>query len=353
MARLFRKRIENKGMPPGALVFIGTRKVDAPQFEYYHYNSDFIDKGSSLELKQVPEFPENANEWINLEGVHDADIIHELGEQFQIHPLVLEDLMNTGQRSGMSLFDDSLFVTIRMLFAEGKEHHVQSEQLSFILFDQRLISVQESNGDTFNAVRHRLENAMGKVRKMKTDYLLYILLDSVIDNYIYLIEEIGSRIDDLELELLDSLDKGVLKQIDNYKRELHFMAKVVKPAVLMLRELSHSDTHLLSKSSRPYYRDLYGLSLHAMESIDSYRIVLNDYLNAYHLSMSTRLNDIMRVLTVFSAIFIPLTFFAGIYGMNFEYIPELSLKWAYPAFWVFILIVTIFMLFFFRRKNWL
>lgn len=353
MARFFRKRIENKGQPPGALVFIGTQKVDAPSFEYYFYNEKSIQKGRDQSIKEIPPLPADEIHWINLEGVHDAAVIQSVGEHFDIHSLVLEDLMNTGQRANLSSFENCLFITIRMLVTDGKKLHVQSEQLSFVLFDKLLLSVQERNGDTFDAVRNRLENGLGRIRKSGPDYLLYTLLDSVVDNYIYLIEEIGSQIDDLELQLIRSTDQTLLERINAFKRELHFMAKVVKPAVLMLRELTRSDSPLITKSARPYYKDLYGLAVHALESIESYRVVLNDYLNGYHLNVSTKMNDIMRVLTVFSAIFIPLTFVAGVYGMNFDHIPELHYRWAYPVFWSVILVISLLMLYFFHRKKWL
>ncbi len=353
MARLFRKRTENKGLAPGSLVFIGTQQMEAPHFHYFIYNKDSIDTNECKSVEDLPIAKEGRIDWINMDGVHDADTVEALGHKFSIHPLALEDIMNTGQRAKLAEYDNSIFITLKMLSFDPKTIRIQSEQLSFVLLHQNLISVQEHSGDTFQPVRDRILNAKGKVRKLGADYLLYILLDTVIDNYIYLIEEIGERIDDLEIQLVDNPNKKILDYIAVYKKELHYMSKIVRPVVSLLRDLRRTHSPLVAKETHHYIEDLHGLAEHALESLESYRVVLNDYLNAYHLDVSTRLNDIMRVLTVFSAVFIPITFIAGVYGTNFDNLPELHYSYAYPLFWVINVLVAAGMLLYFHTKKWL
>jgi len=353
MARLFRKRIENKGLAPGSLVFIGTQRMKSPHFQYFLYNKDRVETSDCLTVEDLPKSKRNRINWINLDGVHDANTIESLGKNFSIHPLALEDIMNTGQRAKLAEYDNSIFITLKMLSFDQKVFRIQSEQLSFVLLDHNLISIQEHSGDTFQPVRDRILNAKGKVRKLGADYLLYILLDTVVDNYIYLTEEIGEKIDDLEIQMVDKHSKKILDHIAVYKKELHYMSNIVRPVVSLLRDLKRNQSSLIAKETHHYIEDLHGLAEHALESLESYRIVLNDYLNAYHLDISTRTNEIMSVLTVFSAVFIPITFIAGVYGTNFDVLPELHHPYSYPIFWIVNILVASVMLLYFYKKKWL
>ena len=217
-----------------------------------------------------------------------------------------------------------------------------------------LFIFQEDYGDTFDAVRERLRNGRGNVRKLGPDYLAYALLDTIVDNYIYLIENLGEKIDDLELKVLDDPDDEILSLINNYKRELHFIIKVVKPVKELMMNLLKSRTPLIHKKQViPFYSDLNGLVVHSIESVEAYRTILSDYIQIYHSSVSYRMNDIMKVLTIFSAIFIPLSFFAGVYGTNFDHFPELHYKYSYYIFWGVVVLMAGGMLLYFRRKKWL
>ena len=206
---------------------------------------------------------------------------------------------------------------------------------------------------TFDPIRERLRNSRGNIRKQGPDYLLYALLDSIVDNYIYLIESLGEKIDDLELQVLEDPDEEVLMKINTYKRELHFVLKVVKPAKELISNLLRSETPYIRKQKvMPFFKDLADLITHAIESVEAYRTVLSDYISIYHSNVSYKMNDIMKVLTIFSAIFIPLSFFAGVYGTNFDHLPELHYKYAYPVFWGIIVVIAGTMLLYFKRKGW-
>lgn len=354
MARFFKKRTENEGMPPGSLIFIGTKKIDQPYIRYREYNSEEMSIEKELSITDLPHLKSDKIQWYNSVGLHDADFMREIEEKLDIHPLAMEDVMNTGQRAKFEEFEQHIFVTLKMLRFDEVKLLVSTEQVSFIFNHDFLITFQEEPGDNFDPIRKRLENSKGLLRKSGPDYLAYALLDSIVDNYIYLIEKMGEKIDDLELKVLENTDKDLLRQINGYKRELHFILKVVKPVRELINNLIRSQTSFVRKDKViPYYKDLEGLVTHAIESVETYRTLLTDYLNLYHSNMSTKMNDIMKVLTIFSAIFIPLSFFAGVYGTNFEYFPELDYRYSYFIFWGVIIAAATTMLFYFKRKGWL
>lgn len=353
MARFFKKRIENKGQAPGSLIFIGQKKLDQVSMSLLRYNEQEFAATDLAEIDELPFATTEQQQWFNVVGLHDAAIMDRIQRKFGLHPLAMEDVMNTGQRAKFEEYDDHLFITLKMLQFNEETLQVQSEQLSLIFGNDYLISFQEQEGDVFNAVRERMEQSKGRIRTKKADYLAYALLDSVVDGYIYLIEHLGEKIDDLELKVLDNPDDSIVSQINAYKKELHFVMKVVKPVKDLIGHILRSTDPTLDRSTKPYFKDLEGLVTHALESVDTYRNLLSDYLNLYHSTLSTRMNDIMKVLTIFSAIFIPLSFFAGVYGTNFQYFPELQYRYSYFIFWCFIIVVAAIMLWYFRRKRWL
>ncbi|MEQ9262609.1 MAG: magnesium/cobalt transporter CorA [Owenweeksia sp.] len=353
MARFFKKRTENKGLPPGSLVFIGTKKVENPTVEYLSYNEEFLSESEFLKSENLPRTDPEKNQWYNITGLDNVNFMQAIEDRLKIHPLAMEDVMNTGQRAKFEEFDEFAFTTLKMLRFDDKTMRVLSEQVSFVLKETTLITFQEEPGDTFDPIRERLRNSRGNIRRMRPDYLMYALLDSIVDNYIYLIENLGEKIDDLELQVLEDPDEEVLSKINGYKRELHFVLKVVKPAKDLIFNLLRSETPYIRKQKvLPFYKDLADLIVHAIESVEAYRVVLTDYISIYHSNVSYKMNDIMKVLTIFSAIFIPLSFFAGVYGTNFDHFPELHYQFAYPVFWGIIVVIAGTMLLYFKRKGW-
>ncbi len=354
MARFFKKRSQNKGQAPGSLIFIGQNRVDHPTIELISYNKEQLNEAQTLGVEEVPVDQPGYNQWYNITGLDDVDFMSQIKLKHAIHPLFMEDIMNTGQRAKFEEIDDVIFISLKMLQFDAKNMRVNAEQVSMLYVESLLLSFQEGPGDTFNPVRDRLKNPKSNLRNLGVSYLAYALLDTIVDNYIYLIESLGEEIDNLELEVIDNPQEDTLQKINNYKRELHYVQKVIKPVRELMLFMNKSPNQLVSNDKiLPYLKDLNDLVVHAVESVETYRVVLTDYIQLYHSSMSTRMNDIMRVLTIFSAIFIPLSFFAGVYGTNFEYLPELDFQYGYPVFWGVVIIIALSLLLFFKRKGWL
>ena len=354
MARFFKKKDASIGKAPGSLTFIGTKKIDFSRIRVIDYDPGEIQE---LELKNIAEgVPFKDTEtvtWINIDGVHDTDLIKNIGDNFGLHPLVMEDIVNTGQRPKLEEYDDYLFFVIKMLRFDKEENLVIGEQLSMVLGKTFLLTFQEQPGDVFEPVRDRIRKHRGRIRGSGIDYLAYALLDTIIDNYIHIIERMGEQIEDLEFDILDNPDPEVLQRINTCKREMNYIRKSVRPAREFILQFNNLDTDLVNEKTFPFLKDLLDLATQAVEVIDTYREMLSDQLNIYHTGVTNKLNEIMKVLTIFSAIFIPLTFIAGIYGTNFEYLPELHYRYAYFVFWGVLIVVALIMLKFFKRRGWL
>ena len=291
--------------------------------------------------------------WLNIDGVHQPEIIEQVGKSFNVHPLVLEDIANTGQRPKMEDFDDYLFVVLRMLRFDENDDETKTEQISIILGPDFVISFQEREGDVFDIIRERLRNNKGKLRKMGADYLAYSLIDAIVDNYFVILEKRGETIEDMEDKLVTNPTSETLQNLHDLKREMIFLRKSVWPLREVISRLERSESPLINKSTFVYLRDVYDHTIQVMDSVDTFRDMLSGMLDIYLSSVSNRMNEIMKVLTVIATIFIPLTFIAGIYGMNFKYMPELGQAWGYPAVLTLMLAISVVMLIYFRRKKWL
>lgn len=350
-----KKRSVNKGLAPGSLVFIGNRKMERPKISIIDYTNDnFEENEIGLEnLDVLEKYKDNPTvSWINTDGLHETKLIGDIGELFGIHPLLQEDILNTAQRAKFEDFEDYLFVTLKMLSINRNNKHLSSEQVSIIIHKNFVLTFQEKEGDIFEAVRERIRSKRGRLRNVGNDYLAYALLDTIVDNYTYLLEYIGENIADLELQLLKTPSESLLTKINTHKQELHFIAKVIRPVKEMIKGLIRAESPIVNKKTTPYLKDLLDITTQATETIETFREILSDYLNIYHTNLSTKLNEIMKVLTVFSAIFIPLTFIAGVYGMNFQHMPELSYTWGYPAVLAAMVAVTFGMLVFLKYRKW-
>lgn len=291
--------------------------------------------------------------WLNVDGVHQPEIIEQVGKYFNVHPLVLEDIAYTGQRPKMEDLDDYIFVVLRMLRFDEKESETKAEQVSIVLGRGFIVSFQERQGDVFNAIRERLRNNKGRIRKMAADYLAYTLIDAIVDNYFMILEKVGETIEEIEDILIANPSTETLRIIHDLKREMIFLRKSVWPLREVINRLERSESALINKSTFIYLRDVYDHTIQVMDSVETFRDMLSGMLDIYLSSVSNRMNEIMKVLTVIATIFIPLTFLAGIYGMNFRYMPELDLTWSYPAILVLMFVVAMVMVVFFRRKKWI
>ncbi|MBU0969140.1 MAG: magnesium/cobalt transporter CorA [Proteobacteria bacterium] len=353
MARFLKKREQTKGQPPGSLIFIGTQKVDSVKTRMIDYDATTLTDQELMDVKDGSHFKKTQTvTWLNINGLHDVNFIGEVGQVFELHPLIMEDILNTGQRPKVEEFNAYIFIVLKMIRFDKETEMIVNEQLSIILGKHFLLTFQEQPGDVFEPVRERIRRQKSRLRGSGTDYLAYALLDTVVDNYIYTIERLGERIEDLEQEILLGQDPTVMEKINQFKREINYLRKSIRPAKEAILRLSRLDSDLFHENTTPFLKDLEDLINQATEAIDTYRDLLTDQLNIHNSVMANKMNDIMKILTIFAAIFIPLTFIAGIYGTNFEYLPELHYKYSYFIFWSVLIGLAGGLLFFFKRKRW-
>ena len=354
MARFLKNRHAAFGKAPGEPVFVGEIKMEKPDIHMIEYRNDLLnelDVGSENLSELVLD--KNSINWVNINGLHDIETLKTIADLFHIHPLALEDIVNTGQRSKIEEYEEHLFIVTKMMRIDKHDGQIHSEQLSLILGDRLVVTFQERPGDVFAPVRQRIRHHKGRIRDMGADYLAYSLLDCVIDHYTSIVEHYGDEIEELENDIRERPDRALLMKINDYKREMNYLRKTIRPAREFIAAFTRLDSDLIAEPTRPFIKDLLDSVTQSMEITDTYRDMLTDHLDIYNTVISNRLNEIMKILTIFSAIFIPLTFIAGIYGTNFDFLPELHFKYAYPIFWVVLLLIAGIMLRFFRKKKWL
>jgi magnesium transporter len=343
------------GLPSGSLVYTGEQAAGSIDVTLIDYDEQVFEERS---LKTVDECVLYRNKptatWINVDGVHDPAMIEKLGECFGLHRLVTEDVMSVVQRPKMEDYGDYLFVVVKMLTYDDKERKVVPEQVSLILGRNFLLSFQEGiKGDVFPLIRDRLRAGRGTIRKKGVDYLAYSLLDALVDGYFVILEKLGERIDQLEEELIASPGKAIMEQLYQLKRELLFLHKAVWPLREVIASLERRESPIIHETTAPYLRDVYDHVVQVIDSVEIYRDMLSTMLDLYLSSVSFRLNEVMKVLTIIATIFMPLTFIAGVYGMNFKYMPELEWRSGYFLSLGLMGAIAVGMLVFFRRKKWL
>ena len=353
MARFLKNREKVKGQSPGALIFVGTQKVDTIHIHLIDYDDNHLTEKELVDIKDgAPCKQTRSVTWINVNGLHDVAAIGNIGRAFDLHPLVMEDILNTGQRAKIDDYGSYIFIVLKMIRFDKDAQKIVNEQLSVVLADTFVLTFQERPGDVFNPVRERIRRQTSRIRGFGTDYLAYALMDTVVENYISVIEYIGDQIEDLEEAALSGHDSDVMESINLFKRETSYLRKSIRPAREAVFQLSRLESDLIHEKTLPFLKDMEDLIIHATEAIDTYRDLLTDQLNIYNSVVANKMNDIMKVLTIFAAIFIPLTFIAGIYGTNFEYLPELKYKYSYFIFWGVLIAVAGAMLYQFRKKRW-
>jgi len=290
---------------------------------------------------------------MNVDGLHQVEILEKLGECYGLHPLVLEDILNTDQRPKMEDYGEYIYIVLRDLDYSDKSNEIEGEQISLIVGSNFVFSFQEREGDTFDPIRDRIRNNKGRIRKMGADYLAYALLDSIVDNYFIILEKLGEKIEGLEEKLVTTPTQETLQTIHHLKRELLFLRKGVWPLREVINSLAKGESSLVTEPTRVYLRDVYDHTIQTIDTIETYRDMVSGMLDIYLSSVSNRLNSVMKVLTIIATIFMPLTFLAGVYGMNFKFMPELEWRWGYPLVWLIMAGIGISMIIYFRRKKWL
>jgi magnesium transporter len=356
MMTRFMKNIASKkgGLSPGSLIHIGEKKIEKAKITLIDYDSkNLLEK----ELEHVEEsFPfkdEPTNTWLNIDGLHNIEIIEKIGTYFDIHPLVMEDILNTGHRPKLEDFEDYLYIVFKMLYYDMDENMVKSEQISIILSKNYLISFQEIEGDVFNPLRERIRKGKGRIRKMGSDYLAYALIDATVDQYFMILEKFGEEIESLEEELLVNPTSETLQTIHNIKREMIYLRKNIWPMREIAGRLRKGESDFISDATDIFFADIYDHVIQIIDTIESFRDILSGMLDLYLSTISNKMNEVMKVLTIIATFFIPLTFIAGVYGMNFKYMPELEWRWGYPGIWILMGLIMISLVFYFKKKRWI
>ncbi len=348
------KQITKKvGMPPGTLLHIGTSKNEKIKIRMLNYCSDnWIEK----EFDNVDDLFEYTSTdticWVHVSGVHVVNVVEKIGAVFQIHPLVLEDIVNTNQRPKIEDNKEYLYIVVKMIHCyENKK--IDFEQVSIIVGNHYVLSFQENDDDTFEQIRERIRSTTGKIRMKGTDYLAYALLDCVVDYYYVALELLGEKIELLEDKIMIDPKPKILREIHTLKNQMLFVRKAVWPLREIINVLARGDSVLFKQDTLIYIRDVYDHIIQVIDSIEMYRDMVTGMLDIYLSSISFKTNEVMKVLTIIATMFIPLTFIVGVYGMNFKYMPELEWEWGYPIVWGIMAVISIGMIVFFRKKQWL
>ncbi|HII01573.1 TPA: magnesium/cobalt transporter CorA [Methanosarcinaceae archaeon] len=337
----------------------GRKKAERVVVRVWAYNqSELIEKElETVEDCLVFKGRPDLNVWINVDGLDRVEVIEKLGNCFGIHPLTLEDILNTGQRPKMEDYESYIYTVLKMMLLSktGEEdlEEIIVDQVSIILGPNFLLSFQEREGDVFGPIRERLRKPDSRLRKSGVDYLAYSLIDSVIDYYFVILENFGEKVEELEDELIIDPRPETLHTIQRYKRDMILLRKSVWPLREMINGMQKVESGLIKESTRIYLRDVYDHTIQVIDSIEAFRDILSSMLDVYLSSVSNKMNDIMKVLTIIATIFIPLTFIAGVYGMNFEYMPELRWKMGYPGVMAFMILIGITTFSYFKKKKWL
>ena len=349
----FIKSSKKAGLSPGTLLHVGERKVDDVKISIMDYDEAHLREMTVDTIEECGQFMETDSiTWINISGIHDIDIIQKLGNCFGLHALVLEDILNTEQRPKMDDFDTYLFLSLKMVYPDADYQTINYEQISLIIGSSYVISLQEVQKDVFDTVRERIRHAKGRIRKKGSDYLAHALIDLVVDQYFKILEELGEKIELLQDSVIENPEPSSLVVIQGLKKEILFLRRSIWPLREIINTLTRGESDLIHEDTVIFLRDVYDHTIHIIETIETFRDMLSGILDIYMSNMSNRMNEVMKVLTIIATIFIPMTFIAGIYGMNFKYMPELEWFWSYPVLLLALLGMFLIMIFWFKRKKW-
>jgi magnesium transporter len=354
MLRFLKRTSAKAGLPPGTLLHIGDERTHDVNISIIDYAPDRVDEKAHATIDECAALKDKPSvTWINVNGIHNVSVMEAIGNAFNLHPLLLEDVMHTGQRPKIDDYETHLFVVLKMVKCREDHQDIEVEQISIVIGPGYVISFQEFEGDVFDAIRERIRNGKGKIRHMGSDYIAYALIDAVVDNYFLTLERIGEVIETLQDEVLTDPGPETLQDIQQAKRDMLFFRKSVWPLREAVGILEREDFQLVTDSVRPYLRDIYDHTIQVIDTVEAFRDLISGTLDVYLSSLSNRMNEVMKMLTIIATIFIPLTFIAGVYGMNFKYMPELEWRWGYFAVWGIMALLAALMLIGFRKKKWL
>ena len=361
MAKLVTKSTKHAGAPPGTLVHVGEKKTDRVRIVVIDYDREKIEKHELTSVEEAVAFKSSKTvSWLNVYGIHDVQVLQRLGDRFGLHALVLEDILNTGHRPKIEESDgDYLFIVLKLLRYDDENDAIDADQISIVLGQSYVLTLQERAVNFFNPIRERLEQRDSRLRQNGADYLVYRLLDTIVDRYFVILEKLGERLEILEDKVMDNPDHQCVQALHALKRELIFLRKTIWPLREIISVLSREQSPLVTESTQFFLRDVYDHAIHVIDTVESFRDMVSGLFDIYMSSVSNRMNEVMKVLTVIATIFIPLTFIAGIYGMNFDSgaspwnMPELRWYLGYPLALIAMALVAIVMVVFFKKRDWL
>lgn len=348
------KRSGKAGLPPGSMVHVGQQSDQPTGLHLFRFDATSVHEAALAGLQELPEQqPAGPNLWLNIDGLHDDSVMHAAAQRFGLHPLLVEDILNTDHRPKLEEYEDGLFVIAKMLRSKPGNGALEVEQISFLLTKGTLVSFQERPGDVLDPVRERLRQGLGRVRKAGTDYLLYALLDVIVDRYFVVLEETGKQIEELEHKVVTRPGNEDLRFIQRLRSRLIELSRHITPMRELAGRLHSSQSDCIEKATRRYLTDLQDHTVYIAETIGSFREMLHSLENTYHAGVNLRAGEVMKLLTIIATIFIPLTFIVGIYGMNFRHMPELEWRYGYHGVMAFMVLLAVAMLIWFKRKRWI
>lgn len=354
MSKNYKQHKKEIGLSPQELVFRGDQKIDQTSLHIINFDEKDVHEQQIIEINEIePYLTTESITWLNINGLHDLNLLKNIGEKCNLSNLMLSDVLETNARPKIHEYDNWVFISIKMLQFQEETNSISTENFSLIFNENMLISFQEKKGDVFEPVRERIRHQKRTLRSSRGDYLVFALLDTIIDHYLYILSMFSDKIESFDEVLLEEADKKVFEVISNYKKELIYIRRSIKPAKEMILSLSKLESDFKMGKNQVHFKELVNNINQASDTLDNLRELLSDQLNVYHMMISSKLNDIIKFLTIFSVLFIPLTFIAGIYGTNFDVLPELHFKHGYFIMLGVMAVIAISMLLFFKRKKWL
>ncbi len=360
MTRFFHQMRHKAGLQPGSVVYVGKKKTEPVKITVIDYDAENLREFETQIVEECLDFRDSKTiTWINISGIHDVSVIEKIGEQYGLSPLIMEDIVNTNQRPKYEEENGIIFAVVKMLFSAEENLEIGAEQVSVIITPTTVITFQEKEGDVLTPVRERIKKTVPRVRFLNSDYLAYAIIDAIVDYYFMILEQVGERIERLEGRLIDNPTPDDLQDIYKLRSELLYMRRAVWPLREMVNGMERSESSLIHKETNMYLRDLYEHVIQIIDTVETAREMVSGLLDIYLSSVSNKMNQVMKVLTIIATIFIPLGFLAGVYGMNFDSsvspfnMPELSFKYGYPLFWGIAILIGAGLFIFFRRKKWL
>lgn len=352
--RLFKRYSQKVGLPPGSLVYIGEERTEPVQITVTDYNETHFHEEEVQTIQECLHFrsPETVT-WIHIEGIHETEIIEDIGAHFGVNLLVLEDLMSPTQLPKIEVYEDHVFIILKNLDYDPTSLSIFREQIGLIIGENYVISLQEASGELFTPVQNRLQNANGRLRQMRSDYLAYALIDVIVDHYFIALEQLSEAIQTVEEETIANPTSEVLKKINTLRKECFLLRRPLLPFRDVIDEVLNGEIRLLGQETHPYFRDVHDHLIQVIHTLETLRSTVSGLFDTYTSAVSHRMNEVMKVLTIVATFFIPLTFIAGIYGMNFKFMPELEAPWGYPAVLLVMVGIGLAMFIYFKLKKWL